>query len=102
MSVVPVAHDALRDHIRLLSVLLVELLRRATFHEIIGGRRINPNRVLVAVAKVLFLEFEIGLEPVRKSKFKRRSIWGVAVGVRCFYLNTVGRVYLSEVVSEIT
>ena len=63
MSVVPIAHDTFCHYIRLLSVFSVELLRRATFHKIIGSRRIDPNRVLVAIPKMSLLKFKIALEP---------------------------------------
>ena len=63
MSVVPVSHDTFGNHIRLLRVLLVEFLCGSTLSKVIGRRRVHADGVLVAVAKVLFLELEIALEP---------------------------------------
>ena len=63
MGIVPVPRDTFCDDIRLLSVFSVELLRRSTLHKIIGSRRVHADGVLVPVPKVLFLEFEVGLEP---------------------------------------
>merc|ERR1719359_1097890 len=63
VGVVPVPGDTFGNYIRLLRVLLVELLRRTTFHEIIGSRRVHADGVLVAVPKMSLLEFEVALEP---------------------------------------